>query len=75
MTGFRELLDDTLRLLRTAGVTPSIKHSRHIKVRWTDSAGRSHCVVLACSPSDASALHNNRALLRRLLRRASHGQA
>jgi hypothetical protein len=70
MSGSRELLDDTLRLLRTAGVTPSIQQARHIKVRWTDSTGRSHCIVLARSPGDVNALHHNRALLRRLLRSA-----
>lgn len=74
MTG-SELLGDTLSILHSAGVTPRIKYGKHLKVRWVDAAGCPRCVVLSRSPSDANALHNNRALLRRLLRRAGHGQA
>lgn len=66
-----ELLSDALHLLHEAGFEPQIEHSRHVKVRWCDSDGRSHCVVISRSPSCARARQNNRALLRHLLRGGS----
>jgi hypothetical protein len=63
-----DLLRDALLVLKEAGITPCVQQGRHFKVRWVDHAGRTRCLVIARSPSDWRAGHNNRRRLHRILR-------
>jgi hypothetical protein len=65
------LLRDALAMLKQAGIRPQIRQGRHFKVCWTDRAGHARCLIVARSPSDWRAGHNNRRELRRLLRAMS----
>lgn len=66
-----ELLRETLSTLRAAGFEPEVEHSKHLKVRFVDAHGRPQLIVVARSPGTVFAIHQHRALLRRLLRGAS----
>jgi hypothetical protein len=63
-----DLLRDTLRVLKRAGIKPVIRQGRHVQVRWTNDDGRPCCLVISRSPSDRNAHRKNRSQLRRLLR-------
>jgi hypothetical protein len=62
-----DLLKDTLAILAAAGVEPEVRQSKHVKIRWQDSAGNRRLLVISRSPSTRFALYRNRRILRRLL--------
>jgi hypothetical protein len=61
------LLRDTLKIIRAAGFAPTVKQRRHLHVIWRGADGDIRRVVISRTPSDARAIHKNRAVLRRLL--------
>jgi hypothetical protein len=63
-----DLLRDTLRVLKRAGIKPIIHQGRHIQLRWINDDGRACRLVISRSPSDRNAHRKNRGQLRRLLR-------
>jgi hypothetical protein len=68
-----EILRETLAALAASGVRPGVRRGKHIKVTWHDAAGRKQTLIISVSPSNHRALHNNCALLRRLLSQPTRG--
>jgi hypothetical protein len=62
-----QLLRETLAAVRAAGYTPTVEQRRHLHVIWRGADGYLRRVVISRSPSSARAVHENRAVLRRLL--------
>jgi hypothetical protein len=75
VTRAEELIADALRLLHAYGFVPQIRENggKHIKVRWFN-AGRRYTLVIPRSPGDGRARKNSRAVLKRMLRNASHSK-
>jgi hypothetical protein len=70
MSGKSTLLDDAIATLRRHGLTPEVKNGgAHYKIRFVNAPGSKCLLIVSQSPSSQSAIHNNRAELRRLLRR------
>ena len=63
------LLEDTINTLRQHGLTGEIEHGPHIKIRFVNVFGSRCCLIISRSPSCRSAIKDNRAELRRLMRR------
>jgi hypothetical protein len=63
-----EILRETLRALRDAGLKPRVEQGRHIKVRFADQQRHARMIVISRTPGTTFALQKNRALLRRILR-------
>ena len=63
------LLHDALGTLRRHGLDCQVEQGPHFKVRFTNALGAQCLLIVSRSPSPQSAIHNNRAELRRLLRR------
>ena len=63
------LLEDAINTLRQHGLTGEIEHGPHFKVRFTNALGSRCCLIISRSPSSQSAIKENRAELRRLMRR------
>jgi len=77
MTNRATILNDTLALLRTAGLTPTIKHGgKHLQVRFKNQLGKSCLIIISRGGRAANrrAIHENRAALRRLLRAHAEGR-
>jgi hypothetical protein len=69
MNRARELVHDTVRLLRRHGFVPVVSNGgKHLRVRWFDNQGRRYTLIIPASPSDRRTRLNSRAVLRRLLR-------
>jgi len=65
------LLRDAIDTLRQQGLAAEIEHGPHFKIRFTNALGSQCCLIVSRSPSSQRALQENRAMLRRLLRRAA----
>ena len=63
------LLEDAINTLRQHGLTSEIEHGPHFKLRFTNALGSRCCLIISHSPSCRSAINDNRAELRRLMRR------
>lgn len=69
MTRRHESLTDALARLAAAGFVARVEHGRHLKVRWTDHAGRRWLLIVPRTPSDWRTGRNTRATVRRLIER------
>jgi hypothetical protein len=63
------LLDDAIATLRQHGLAPEVEHGPHLKIKFTNVFGSRCCLIVSRSPSTRSAIKDNRAELRRLMRR------
>jgi hypothetical protein len=63
-----EILRESLKLIRDAGLKPRVDRGRHWKITWVDQHGRQQRLTVSFSPSDRRARRQSRAVLRRLLR-------
>jgi hypothetical protein len=63
------LLDDAIDMLRQFGLAPVVEHGPHIKIRFVNALGSRCSLIISRSPSCRSAIKDNRAELRRLMRR------
>jgi hypothetical protein len=63
------LLDDAIDMLRQYGLVSVVEHGPHIKIRFVNAFGSQCCLIISRSPSCRSAPKDNRAELRRLMRR------
>jgi hypothetical protein len=68
---FPLLVRDALALLDQHGLSGEVKSGTHHKITFTNGHGRRCLLVIARSPSSRRAFKQNRAELRRLLRRQS----
>jgi hypothetical protein len=71
MTNRSTILNDTLAVLRAAGLTPEIQQGgKHLHVRFKNQLGKSCLIIVSRGgrTPNRRAIHENRAALRRMLR-------
>jgi hypothetical protein len=66
---FPSLVRDTLTLLAEHGLTGEVENGTHFKIRFVNQYGHKCLLITARSPSHQRAFKQNRAELRRLLRK------
>ena len=71
MSGKFALLDDAVDTLHRHGLAPQVENGGvHFKIRFVNALGSNCLLIVSRSPSRPSAIQKNRAVLKRLLRRA-----
>jgi hypothetical protein len=62
---------EVFEFMRQHGLVAEVEQSSHLKIRFTNALGSRCCLIVSRSPSSQFAIQQNRAELRRLLRRAA----
>lgn len=62
-------LDATLEVLREAGISPTVKQNRHLKIEF-EHGGKPRTIIVSATPSDRRAALEARTVARRVFARA-----